>query len=176
MDELPLVLLGLRSALKEDLECSPSELVYGTTICFPGKFFETPTSSAEQDVSGLLAHLCSTMAALRPKETTSSTAHHTHACGLTALFVCVCPTRCTPHTPTVHLNGPFRVLQRDAKNFTLDINGRQDTISVDHLKPAFVDTEFGLPEEAQHRNLHIVGRSRKGRVTRLPAKLLDTVA
>ena len=62
MDELPLVLLGLRLAPKEDLGCSPSELVYGTTICLPGKFFETPTSSAEQDVSGLLARLCSNMA------------------------------------------------------------------------------------------------------------------
>ena len=55
MDELLLVLLGLRSAPKEDLGCSPSELVYGTTIRLPGEFFETPTSSAEQDVSGFLA-------------------------------------------------------------------------------------------------------------------------
>ena len=39
MDELPLVLLGLRSAPKEDLGCSPSELVYGTTIRLPGEFF-----------------------------------------------------------------------------------------------------------------------------------------
>lgn len=44
MDELPLVLLGLRSAPKEDLGCAPSELVYGTTIRLPGEFFETSNS------------------------------------------------------------------------------------------------------------------------------------
>ena len=177
MDELPLVLLGLRSAPKEDLGCSPSELVYGTTIRLPGEFFEAPTSSAEQDVSGFLARLRSTMAALRPKETTHHRRHTIHMpvdlqrCS----FVFV---RHDAHrTPLQCIyDGPFRVLQRAAKYFTLDINGRQDTVSVDRLKPAFVDTEFGLPEEAQHRHLHIVGRSRKGRVIRLPAKLLDTVA
>ena len=177
MDELPLVLLGLRSAPKEDLGCSPSELVYGTTIRLPGEFFETPTSSAEQDVSGFLARLRSTMAALRPKETTHHRRHTIHMpvdlqrCS----FVFV---RHDAHrTPLQCIyDGPFRVLQRAAKYFTLDINGRQDTVSVDRLKPAFVDTEFGLPEEAQHRKLHIVGRSRKGRVIRPSAKLLDTVA
>ena len=177
MDELPLVLLGLRSAPKEDLGCSPSELVYGTTIRLPGEFFEAPTSSAEQDVSGFLARLRSTMAALRPKDTTHHRRHTIHMpvdlqrCS----FVFV---RHDAHrTPLQCIyDGPFRVLQRAAKYFTLDINGRQDTVSVDRLKPAFVDTEFGLPEEAQHRHLHIVGRSRKGRVIRLPAKLLDTVA
>ena len=39
MDELPLVLLDLRSAPKEDLGCSPSELVYGTTIRFARGIF-----------------------------------------------------------------------------------------------------------------------------------------
>ena len=39
MDELPLVLLGLPSVPKDDLECAPSELVYGTTIRLPRDFF-----------------------------------------------------------------------------------------------------------------------------------------
>ena len=40
MDELPQVLLGLQSATKEVLRCAPAELVYGTTICLPGEFFD----------------------------------------------------------------------------------------------------------------------------------------
>ena len=128
MDELPLVLLGLRSAPKEDLGCSPSELVYGTTIRLPGEFFEAPTSSAEQDVSGFLARLRSTMAALRPKETTHHRRHTIHMpvdlerCS----FVFV---RHNAHrTPLQCIyDGSFRVLQTAAKYFTLDINGRQDT-------------------------------------------------
>ena len=66
LDELPLVLLGLRSALKEGLGCVPAELVYGTTIRLPGEFFEC-TPAAEPDTSDLLTHLRNTMVRLRPK-------------------------------------------------------------------------------------------------------------
>ena len=40
VDSLPLVLLGIRTALKDDLHCSTAELVYGTTLCLPGEFFD----------------------------------------------------------------------------------------------------------------------------------------
>ncbi|GFX71235.1 transposon Tf2-8 polyprotein [Trichonephila clavipes] len=33
---LPIILLGLRASLKEDILCTPSELVFGTTIRLPG--------------------------------------------------------------------------------------------------------------------------------------------
>ncbi|GFQ89694.1 integrase catalytic domain-containing protein [Trichonephila clavata] len=36
-DALPTVLLGFRTAYKEDLQSSSAELVYGTTIRLPGK-------------------------------------------------------------------------------------------------------------------------------------------
>ena len=39
VDSLPLVLLGVRTAVKEDLSCSAAELVYGTTLRLPGEFF-----------------------------------------------------------------------------------------------------------------------------------------
>ncbi|KMQ91754.1 gag-pol protein [Lasius niger] len=35
---LKTALLGLRIALKEDLKCSPAELVYGTILRIPGEF------------------------------------------------------------------------------------------------------------------------------------------
>ena len=35
-DELPWVLLGIRTAPKEDLDCSSAELVYGTPLTVPG--------------------------------------------------------------------------------------------------------------------------------------------
>ncbi|GFY28458.1 pro-Pol polyprotein [Trichonephila clavipes] len=34
-DILPIVLLGLRSAIKNDLKATSSQLVYGTTLCLP---------------------------------------------------------------------------------------------------------------------------------------------
>jgi len=36
---LPLILLGIRTTLKQDLKCTPAELVYGTTLCLPSEFF-----------------------------------------------------------------------------------------------------------------------------------------
>ena len=42
----PLVLLGIRTALKQDLNSTAAEMVYGTTLCLPGEFFTpSPTNS-----------------------------------------------------------------------------------------------------------------------------------
>ena len=40
-NKLPWVLLGIRTALKEDLGASSSELTFGKTIRLPGQYFET---------------------------------------------------------------------------------------------------------------------------------------
>jgi len=42
---LPLVLLGIRTTLKQDLKCTPAELVYGTTLRLPGEFFTSDPSN-----------------------------------------------------------------------------------------------------------------------------------
>lgn len=36
-DQLPIILLGLRNSIKEDLKCSPAEMVYGQTLRIPGQ-------------------------------------------------------------------------------------------------------------------------------------------
>ena len=41
MDELPMVMLGIPMAWREDADCSPADLVYGTALHLPGEFFET---------------------------------------------------------------------------------------------------------------------------------------
>ena len=38
---LPLILLGIRATVKQDLKCTAAELVYGTTLRLPGEFFRT---------------------------------------------------------------------------------------------------------------------------------------
>ena len=40
VDMLPMVLLGIRTSLNQDLKGSTAELVYGTTLCLPGDFFQ----------------------------------------------------------------------------------------------------------------------------------------
>ena len=36
-------------------------------------------------------------------------------------------------------NGPYPVITRTEKHFTIDINGRKETVSLDRLKPAHLD-------------------------------------
>ena len=36
-------------------------------------------------------------------------------------------------------NGPFRVITRTKKHFTLDVHGRQEVVSIDRLKPAYLE-------------------------------------
>ena len=42
LEHLPLVFLGLCMALKNDLKCSSSQMVYGTTLRLPGQFLLRP--------------------------------------------------------------------------------------------------------------------------------------
>ena len=37
---LPMVLLGIRTAVKEGIGCTTTELIYGTTLRIPGEFFD----------------------------------------------------------------------------------------------------------------------------------------
>ena len=55
LDELPWVLLGIRTAPKEDLHCSSAELVYGTPLTVPGDFVATPRG--QHDSATVLPHL-----------------------------------------------------------------------------------------------------------------------
>ena len=47
MDHLPMVLLGIRTAWREDPDCSPAELVNGSSLRLPGEFVE-PSSLESQ--------------------------------------------------------------------------------------------------------------------------------
>ena len=46
IDELPWVLLGIRTSPKEDLHTSSAELVYGAPLAVPGDFVTSPNSTA----------------------------------------------------------------------------------------------------------------------------------
>ena len=46
-----MVLLGVCTALKSDLQCNAAELVYGTTLCLPAKFFHSSRSNTIDQVA-----------------------------------------------------------------------------------------------------------------------------
>ncbi|GFX21692.1 RT_RNaseH domain-containing protein [Trichonephila clavipes] len=62
---LPIILLGLRASLKEDILCTPAELVFGSTIRLPGEMFDS--SKPDDDVVNFVSKLKSHMQSLHPK-------------------------------------------------------------------------------------------------------------
>lgn len=71
---LPLVLLGMRTALKEDIQSSSATLVYGETLRLPGELIVPPTSTGHStDTTDFVTQLRNRMEALRPVPA----AHHT---------------------------------------------------------------------------------------------------
>ena len=65
MDVLPLVLLGIRTALKEDISSTAAEMVYGTTLRLPGKFFTPSSTPSLPDPSDYVSQLRTHMQRIR---------------------------------------------------------------------------------------------------------------
>ena len=157
--ELPWVLLGLRTAPKEDLGCSSAELVYGAPLTVPGDF--TPNTKENSDYQNQLQRLREQVRSLAPVPTSRhGTVHGSVPSDLQlAKFIFI---RRDAHRGPFQrpYEGPFKVIQPGSKTFLIDIGGRTETISVDRLKPAHLDLEQpvqvaiprrrGRPPKASH--------------------------
>ncbi|GFY00498.1 hypothetical protein TNCV_2138961 [Trichonephila clavipes] len=144
---LPIILLGLRASLKEDILCTPAELVFGTTIRLPGEMFDS--SKPDDDDVNFVSKLKSHMQSLHPKPPKHHGKHpvfiHPGLLESTHVFLRRDMLRRPLQQP---YDGPFKVLQRKDKVFFLDINGKRVSVSIDRCKPAFFfNTEdFQLPQ------------------------------
>ncbi|GFS90650.1 retrovirus-related Pol polyprotein from transposon 412 [Trichonephila clavipes] len=144
---LPIILLGLRASLKEDILCTPAELVFGTTIRLPGEMFDS--SKPDDDVVNFVSKLKSHMQSLHPKPPKHHVKRpvfiHPGLLEATHVFLRRDMLRRPLQQP---YDGPFKVLQRKDKVFFLDINGKRVSVSIDRCKPAFfLNTEdLQLPQ------------------------------
>ena len=141
MESLPLVLLGIRTAIKEDLQFSTAELVYGTTLRLPGEFITPSSSSIPLDYNDYITRLHCFMTNLKatPPPTPGIRPSFVSPALTKASYVFV--RRDSVKRPLQRpYDGPYKVLQRTEKYYTLDINGTRDTVSIDCLKPAFYDS------------------------------------
>ena len=181
MDTLPLILLGIRSAIKEDISSTAAEMVYGATLRLPGEFINPSPTTALPDLSSFITHLkthfrSTTPVSPRPTQTNSSippsllTATH--------VFIRHDGVRKPLQPP---YDGPYPVIKRTAKYYTVLINGRNDTVSINRLKPAHMDTDTpstGLPAQMPQSNSpsqDLPSTTRTGRQVRFPAYLSHTV-
>lgn len=139
-DELPITLLGIRASLKEDLQCSSAELVYGQPLRLPGEFFVQSTTFLNTDP--LLIGLRESFSQLRPNEPSNHTKDRPfvskalHTCN----YVFVKEFNLKPSLAPKY-SGPFKVLQKFKNTFVILKSNQETSISLDRLKPAFILNE-----------------------------------
>ena len=144
VDAMPLVLLGVRTALKADLQCTAAELVYGTSLRLPGEFF-SPCKDPTTNPASYVQKLKSTMETLRAVPTRPSSRPHPYVSEALSSASHVFVRHDAVKTPLQQpYDGPYKVIKRESKYFTLDIKGRQDTVLIDRLKPAHLDCQTDI--------------------------------
>ncbi|XP_068240169.1 uncharacterized protein [Palaemon carinicauda] len=131
---LPWVLLGLRTAPRADGEPSPAEKVYGLVLTVLGEFFPTSTDNT------LLDHFRDITRKFRPclKIYQDRTKHFKPRNLDDCRFVFV-SVDAHQQPLTRPYRGPYRVISKTTKTFFLDMHGQEDWVSIDRVKPAFLE-------------------------------------
>ncbi|XP_064116542.1 uncharacterized protein LOC135222385 [Macrobrachium nipponense] len=138
--QLPWVLLGLRTAPRANGEASPAEKAYGEPLTVPGEFF--PTNADDADIS--ITRLWESAGKFTPciKTFSDRTKHFLPKALSSCKHVFIRDdARRLPLTKPYR--GPFCILRRTDKAYFISINGREDWVTIDRLKPAFLmDEEY----------------------------------
>ena len=136
----PCFVLCTRAALKDDLGCSTVDLMFGAPLHLPGEFFSASNNTLP-DATNYINQLCWANQGLRATPTRRPSSRPFSL--IPQLF-----SKCT-HVFVWHStvwkplqqphDGPYKVLQCSEKTFMLDIKGGRDTVSIDRLKPVFLN-------------------------------------
>lgn len=143
IDELPWVLLGIRTSPKEDLKTSSAELVYGAPLTVPGDFLSSGSAPVSPDKH--LQKLRDTVTSFAPVPTSKhgnpKVAVPDRIYNAKYVFIRRDSYR---HPLTRPYEGPFEVLSPGNKTFKVLVGNRAETISIDRLKPAHLDSTMPI--------------------------------
>lgn len=197
-DELPVVMLGCRTAYKEDLKATSAELVFGDVIRVPGEFF-TPSPSnitTNEFLNQLRTHFRKLQPIPASHHGSKATFIHKNLSTSSHVFLRRDAVRLALQQP---YEGPFPVKERHEKFFVINIRGKNTTVSIDRLKPAFLlasddnttvppSNQQDLSEPALNKTIMeqqpntvtsqtppVTNRTtRSGRTVRFPERLIET--
>ena len=151
--ELPLILLGLRSAPRESDSISSFERTFGVPPILPGDFW----SSAETPNHKFLMEFQRVIETYTPPSSSPnrsiSPAVPADLSSCRFVFIRVDGSGRPPLAP-LYL-GPFLVLERYRSSFKLQVGTRQEVVIISRLKPAFT------PDDAEPVQPPKRGRPRK---------------
>lgn len=137
VESLPLVLLGIRNAYKEDLNATPAELLYGETLRLPGEFFKSEVDDTI-DMSDYVARLRTFAKKLQPTPASRHGNKNTFVFKDLSSTSHVFVRDDTTGSLKPAYTGPHKVLQRGDKVFKILVNGNTVTVNIDRLKPAYI--------------------------------------
>jgi hypothetical protein len=178
---IPLVLLGMRTAFKEDLQESVAEPVYGEPLRIPGELLAASPTTGEP--SELITQLGHHFEQLRPVPASrhASPAIFVHKDLADSIHVFLRQHAVRRPLDPPH-SDPYKLLGRTKKTMRIAINGRLVTVSTDRVKPAYIMAETddrtvstrAPPEQtsqpAPQPNPPATQNTRSGRRVRFPAR------
>lgn len=136
--ELPLILLGIRTTIKEDLGFTPAQMLYGENLKVPGEFFVNDSSWDKIDPELFMKELRIYFSSIKPNRTRVVD---------NKIYVPRDFDRCNyvflkiegkiPFDESPY-EGPFQILRKFNKNFVIIRNGQETNVSIDRLIPANV--------------------------------------
>lgn len=134
---LQTALFGIRTALREDINCTAAEMVYGSTLRLPADFFvEKPKAIASE--TDFITDLRKIMTKISPAVVNHHSKRrvfiHKDLSTCTHVFVRKDKVKAALEQP---YEGPYEVLKRNDKYFEIKFKTRTDTVSIDRLKPAY---------------------------------------
>ncbi|VDO18329.1 unnamed protein product [Brugia timori] len=137
---MPIVLLGLRTAIKPNSNISPAQLAFGTPLTVPGTLlWHDNDPDLTPATENYVRSLQRAMEKVRPvpfdhnRKITTFVTPELQSCS--HVFVREDAVRSPLQRP---YQGPYRVLHRSGKVFTLEYGTTPRTVSIDRLKPAFI--------------------------------------
>lgn len=159
--------LGIRTSFKEDLQTSSAALVYGETLRLPGEFFES-SEGGTTDLTEFSARLKNIAEKLRPMPASR------HAKPKVFIYKELATTEyvflredALRGALQPAYSGPYKVLTRGDKTFKLHIKGKEITVSIDRIKPAFVLSEQSEEPLPNIQKDYVTRSGRKVKFTRL---------
>ena len=139
-ERIPLVLLGIRTTIKDDIGHSPSELLYGEDIRLPNEIIVSEATE-NYDPTDFLSRLKDYFSKLKPQNTrTSTTSSYIPNSLNTCTKVLVRNDRIKSSLNSPY-DGPYDVMKRLRKFYVVNVNGKHTSISIDRLKP-FITTSI----------------------------------
>jgi len=161
---LPIIMMGIWAAWKEDLKAISAELVFGKPIRLSGQFLEERTTKTPDSIVGKLRRIMQSLQLTMSRHGKKATFVFKEMAHTKKVFVRQdIPTR-TLQPP---YEGPYEVVSRNDKTFRIRINGRIVTVSMDRLKPAFIMAE---DEEEPKDPTNEGTTTRSGRMAKPPVR------